>query len=360
VVSLAIQTQFLSPLLFTCLPRQAKFFLFCSFFACMPFFIAQHKIIEIYLSPIKIAAASASKARKTPVVRVATDVNSYQGGLPQSGKTAPNDASWPQPMASTSKTVIPEPVDTDDSDEETTGEYLSFDSESDEDEPRSAVSEVDRKAEREAGEKERQRVLEAANLVIQVPSPAEQTPSGSLSRRPTRLKRGVSVRIPSNGNKKAPQPELAVERELPPVHSPVESVLRVDDAFDRYEAFKMHRGNHRLSTISTDSSMSAVTAPSIVGSVPMGREPSSDSRSHTAASGLLHFFGRINAVTGAAPAPERRPSPNISSPIISSPINNGSTTISRENSPAFGTVSCASVWRGCSLADVERCSHGLV
>lgn len=176
--------------------------------------------------------------------------------------------------------------------------------------------------EREAREeKERELVLQAAGLIVT--QEAEQPP---------RVVRSRSIRKhrpPPAAPKRLSKLSNTVPKDLPPVpdSDPLDSTARLDDAFDRYEAFRLAHGNlNRLSVASVDTgppspglSPSSSIAPSL--------SRDSDSRGHSA---LLNFLGRKSPMNES----ERRSMPNISAPLLISP-----TPPSRENSPAFGTVS---------------------
>lgn len=178
---------------------------------------------------------------------------------------------------------------------------------------------------REAREKERQRVLEAAGLIVTLevkpPLRLERVRSGR-QRRPPPVAPYRSLDVSNSSTPVKDLPSVP-ERD----NSPIDSV-RLDDAFDRYEAFKQTQGNtnNRLSVASSfetalstpaESSPAASLAPSISG----------ENRPY---SNLLHFLSRK---TPANEAPEKKML------TISSPIMNLPEGLLRENSPAFGSVS---------------------
>jgi actin cytoskeleton-regulatory complex protein PAN1 len=163
-------------------------------------------------------------------------------------------------------------------------------------------------------------VVEAAGLIVN----QDVKPPPRLARsRPVRVRRPPPA---------APQRSSIVSnaslKDLPAVpDSPSESSSpRLDDAFDRYESFKHIQGNaNRLSVAS-----SFETAPSSPGSSPaISVVPSRDSESRPK-SNLLGFLGRR---TPASDGSDKR------TLTISGPILNQTDSPSRENSPAFGSVS---------------------
>ena len=172
----------------------------------------------------------------------------------------------------------------------------------------------------EAREKERQRVLEAAGLIV-----------NEDVKPPPRLARARSARQrrpPPPAPQRSSIISNASSKDLPSIpDSPAENSPRLDDAFDRYESFKHTQGNsNRLSVAS-----SFETAPSSPGSSPsislspsMSRDGENRSKSH-----ILNFLGRR---TPASDGPEKR------TLTISGPIIHQSDSPSRESSPAFGSV----------------------
>ena len=169
-------------------------------------------------------------------------------------------------------------------------------------------------------EKERHLVLQAAGLIVteetEPPPPQLVRVRSSRKRRPApptpqRLSTASSI----------------TTKDLPPIPEPEpDSSTRVDDAFDRYEAFKLTHGNvNRLSVASIDT----LSPPASV-----TQSPSRDSESRSGTSSFLNFLGRKTPAIES----ERRMVLNISGPIMINP-----TPPSRANSPAFGTVSYPAV-----------------
>ena len=193
-----------------------------------------------------------------------------------------------------------------------------------------------RQAEREEREQERQRVLEAAGFVIK---PAEggstvgRSRSVKLSRRPpppTPIRRPASTDLeetdkPPPERDLPPVPENGVDEE---VDQDAGSPSHLDDAFERYENFKQ-RDPRRMSVVSTTSTMDSMPAASSTTSA--STIPSS---SRTAYSRFHDLLSRKTT-----PVADDRPAPRITTASISGPIPSVSTPISRDHSPAFGSVS---------------------
>ena len=175
-------------------------------------------------------------------------------------------------------------------------------------------------------EKERHLVLLAAGLIVteetEPPPPQLVRVRSSRKRRPApptpqRLSTASSI----------------TTKDLPPIPPDPEPDLttRVDDAFDRYEAFKLTHGNvNRLSVASFDMGL---PSPGLSSPASVAQSPSRDSESRSGASSFLHFLGRKTPANES----ERRMVLSISGPITINP-----TPPSRANSPAFGTVSLSS------------------
>ncbi|KAG8943721.1 hypothetical protein FRC04_002553 [Tulasnella sp. 424] len=219
-------------------------------------------------------------------------------------------------------------ISSDDSDE-----YMSVASGDDDDKETSG----DRKAEAEARALERQRVLEAAGLIIK-PADASAPPRPPRKHRPP-------PRVPDRSSKGAPEniSTSQIERDLPEIPKGEEPAMRLEDAYDRYEAFRRRQqeipppGN-RSSIISTSSLESSPVVSSPTGTVfslqaPSIAQSTSSSGGETArhgASAFLHsFLGR------RTPGPDKK-SLTISAPTISAPIPI-TGEIPRTPSPGFGT-----------------------
>jgi hypothetical protein len=139
-----------------------------------------------------------------------------------------------------------------------------------------AVSSGESKEEERAarGKKSRQRVLQAVDLIVTADS---QTPQRKRRPAPQRFTSGI------------------LSKDLPPVPDQADAGFGADDAFDRYQTFRLLHGN-----------VSCMSVASVVG----GRSPPGESR--------------------------RRSMPTISAPI---PV-----VASHAESSAFGTVSAYSVF----------------
>ncbi|KAF8216277.1 hypothetical protein K438DRAFT_1953239 [Mycena galopus ATCC 62051] len=199
--------------------------------------------------------------------------------------------------------------ESDESESESESDYLSFDESDEEDEADSA-----------AREHERQLVLEAAGLIVKkdVQPPPRPVRRRSARRPPPAAPDRSSVLSSSSS---------VVAKELPPIPEP-DAATRLDDAFDRYEAYRGHHQN-RLSVASVETNPPMPSSPTS----PSGMTPSASAGSEGGrTSGFLHFLGRKtpNEAEGGA-----RPRPIISGPIaIPRPDSSGG---SRSNSPAFGS-----------------------
>ncbi|KAI0044289.1 hypothetical protein FA95DRAFT_1497317 [Auriscalpium vulgare] len=225
-------------------------------------------------------------------------------------------------------------------DEDTTdSEYHSF-SDSDSEESDVEQTEEERKLERETRAMERQMVLEAAGLVVK--QDATRRPPPRPARRKSTVKRhrpppAVPRERPTTARVSDPPAPPPPEKDLPqPAH---EDVSHLDDAFERYEAFKQSSATaNRMSVASVDTSpvppspSSAISFSSSALSIPP-RDSGSEKSSY---SGLLHFLGRSRTPTQDGP----RTMPTISAPILNTSSSGGVSldgTPIRENSPAFGS-----------------------
>jgi actin cytoskeleton-regulatory complex protein PAN1 len=263
----------------------------------------------------------------------------------KSSPTTPVRRTAPRPPGSPStpsQTVVPDDVD----DEDSSDEYLSFSSESEaDDDAKTYVSpstiQETRSAETEARKLEQQRVMEAAGLVVKKHEGPTPPPRPRARRRPAPL-------TPDRATKPQPSNKRGMETVETPL-SPSDSILKVEDAYDRYEAYKTNKSlsqghRHRYSIIST-SSVDSTTTPSSPKSASMSLAPTMTSVATASstlhepepkhASGFLHsLFGR----SSGGNMNEKR-SLTVSGPIISSPLPSITPVdaITRESSPAFGT-----------------------
>jgi hypothetical protein len=120
------------------------------------------------------------------------------------------------------------------------------------------------------------------------------------------------------------------DKELPSVPTPqddAESVMYVDDAYERYEAFKQNQHN-RLSVASSFeiTPSPTVTSPTLSVAVSVSKADSSDGR----------FSDKLRDFLGRSKTPEeRRANLTISGPILTRDCS----PVAGENSATFGAVS---------------------
>lgn len=207
--------------------------------------------------------------------------------------------------------------DSDDSD----SEYLSFDDSDEEDQETAEQYRI----EREARASERQRVLEAAGFIVKRDGrrpppkiPRKHRPPPAV---PDRL---TIITEPANDK----------DKELPSVPTPqddAESILYVDDAYERYETFKQNQLN-RLSVASSFEIIPSptVTSPTLSVTTSMSKGDSSEGR---LSDKLRDFLGRSKTPE------ERRTNLTISGPISGPILTREPSPVTCENSAAFGAVS---------------------
>jgi hypothetical protein len=200
-----------------------------------------------------------------------------------------------------------------DQESQSSEEYFSVADDSEEEDDK----EEDTDADWEAREKERQRVLEAAGLIV-----------NQDVKPPPRLARARSTR-PRRPAPAAPQRSSIISnlsaKDLPPVpDSPAGNSPRLDDAFDRYETFKHTQGSLNRLSFASSSFEAAPSSPAVSLTPSTSKESDNRPKSY-----LLNFLGRR---TPANDGSERR------TLTISGPIMSTSEGPSRENSPAFGSV----------------------
>jgi actin cytoskeleton-regulatory complex protein PAN1 len=201
--------------------------------------------------------------------------------------------------------------------------YHSF-SDSDSEDDEAAMSEEERKLEREMRAAERQLVLEAAGIVVKK----------DMTRRPHRpAPAPPTVPASSQG------PDL---RELPP---PTPAKAHLDDAYERYEAFKQQR----LSITSIEQLPPASPVSPSSGSLSLALSQSRESlpdkeRGKDNASTLPSYGSRISQLLARSRTPvqekETRVIPVISAPITSTTSSSTGTlgAPAREESQGFGLV----------------------
>lgn len=206
--------------------------------------------------------------------------------------------------------------DSDDSD----SEYLSFDDSDEGDQE----TEEEHHIEREARASERQRVLEAAGLIVRKD---ERRPPPKIPRK-HRPPPAVPDRLTI-----ITEPASDKDKELPSVPTPqndVESTY-VDDAYERYEAFKKNQLN-RLSVASSFEMTPSpiVTSPTLSVALSMSKADSSEAK---LSDKLWDFLGRSKTPE------ERRTNLTISGPISGPILTREPSPAVSENSAAFGAVS---------------------
>lgn len=212
------------------------------------------------------------------------------------------------------------------------------------------MTEQQRQHEREQRELERIRVLEAAGLIIKQPVEGKTPPAPPVRRRSTKKGRRPPPHAPVT---RLPMTTSDRERELPPL-PPQSPGARLDDAYERYEAFKTREAASSSTANRSSMAFTVSDASSIPPSSPqmsitpgMGTVSLSPSSStlppvHEGKSGgyagLLSFLSRSRT-----PGEEKRTFSvaSISAPMISAPtpVTAVAATPTRENSPAFGSVS---------------------
>ncbi|KAI5118090.1 hypothetical protein M0805_007740 [Coniferiporia weirii] len=202
-------------------------------------------------------------------------------------------------------------------------EYHSFESSESESESgdsgkRAAHAEEDR-GEHEARELERQRVLEAAGLLVKKDDADDLPPPRPARRRSVRRRR-----TPPETPNRVSIASTSSDRDL---SSRPTSVLHIDDAFERYETYR-HSKNYRLSMSSYDTGPPSPGLPPSLSATPS--KEGAEARPHTH-SNIFNFLTRTKT-----PVHEPdRPRLQISAPILGTDGNTDSP--SRAGSPAFGS-----------------------
>ncbi|KAG2348212.1 hypothetical protein BDR05DRAFT_903524 [Suillus weaverae] len=199
-------------------------------------------------------------------------------------------------------------------------DYFSMD-ESDDDSEGSEDGTVE---DEHARELERQRVLEAAGLIVDTSSSVMAPPNPPVQKRrpPPVTPQRVSIASVTSKN-------------LPPVptvdltDTELDSTSRLDDAFDRYEVFKKTNGNfsNRMSVSSYDTSPSSPPRSPAVSLAPSLNHRDWESRT----SQFLSFLGRHTNRSGT-PEPEKK-TLVISGPIVNTPAGGEAG----DENPSFGT-----------------------
>jgi hypothetical protein len=227
-----------------------------------------------------------------------------------------------------------------------TTEYHSF-SDSDSEDDETAMTEEERKIEREVRAVERQLVLEAAGIIVKKDSTG---PPPRLQRRRT-IASGRPMHRPAPA---PPPPPTSTQREdLDELDRPTRVQEHLDDAYERYEAFKQQSSRLSISSIDQLSPLPPASPSLGSGSFSLapaqsheslsdkerGSENVSGTSSSSYGSRISHFLGRSRT-----PIQERetRVMSTISAPIMSSSSSSGTVTLGSPtpgDSPGFGLVS---------------------
>jgi len=201
------------------------------------------------------------------------------------------------------------------------------------------MTEEERRVEREMRAAERQLVLEAAGIVVK---------QDTTRRPPPRVQRRRTVTSVRPRHRPAPAPPITstpsngsdLEKPQPP--TPIQT--HIDDAYERYEAFKQHAS--RLSVSSIELPPSPVSVSS--GSLPLGqaqlRESHTDKdKGKESVNTSVSYGSRITQLLSRARTPvQERESrviiPTISAPILSTSLSSSKGTLGTADGPAFGSV----------------------
>jgi len=231
-------------------------------------------------------------------------------------------------------------IENDNASDSATTECHSF-SDSDSEDDETAMTEEERKLEREVRAVERRLVLEAAGIVVRKDSTGP----------PPRLQRRHAATAVRLGHRPAPAPTSIQRGDLGELDEPTRVQEHLDDAYERYEAFKQQSSRLSISSIEQLSSLPP-SSPSLgSGSFSLApaqsheslsdKERSKENLSNTSSSygsRISHFLGRSRT-----PIQERetRVMPTISAPITSSGSSSGTVTLRSPtpgDSPGFGLV----------------------
>jgi hypothetical protein len=224
---------------------------------------------------------------------------------------------------------------------------LDSDSENDndnDDDDDAAMTEEERKLERETRAAERQLVLEAAGIVVVAePRPPPPLPPPRI-RRPSTPTPTPMAASSTERPKHRPAPAPPTPTPTPSYHDkPLPEIRTVDDAYERYEAFKQQAS--RTSVSSIDQLLQPPASPVSVNSRESLHERDRDRHVVPLASSTS-YGSRISQLLTRARTPvqerETRIVPTISAPILSASSSVGSGTLGtpvREDGAAFGSVS---------------------
>lgn len=209
-----------------------------------------------------------------------------------------------------------ETVEDNDSSDDSDTEYLSFE---DSDDNEDQETEEQRRVEKEARASERERVLEAAGLIVRKD---ERRPPPKIPRKhrsPPAVPDRLTIITQPDKHKELPS--------IPVTQDDTENMRFVDDAYERYEAFKQSQLNRLSVASSFDVTPSpTVTSPTLSAAVSVSKTDSNEGR----------FSDKLRDFLGRSKTPEeRRTNLIISGPIL---LTRESSPVS-ENPAAFGAVS---------------------
>jgi len=227
-----------------------------------------------------------------------------------------------------------------------TTEYHSF-SDSDSEDDETAMTEEERKLEREVRVVERQLVLEAAGIIVKKDSTGP----------PPRLQRRRTIAAVRPKHRPAPPPPPAPtstqQAGLCELDRPTRVQEHLDDAYERYEAFKQQSSRLSISSIDQLSPLPPASPSQGSGSFSLipaqsheslsdkdrNKENVSSTYSSSYGSRISHFLGRSRT-----PIQERelRVMSTISAPIMSPSSSSGTVTLGSPtlgDNPGFGLVS---------------------
>jgi hypothetical protein len=228
-----------------------------------------------------------------------------------------------------------------------TTEYHSF-SDSDSEDDETAMTEEERKLEREVRAVERQLVLEAAGIIVKKDSTG---PPPRLQRRRTTAAVRHKHR-PAPAPPPPPAPTSTQRADLGELDRPTRVQEHLDDAYERYEAFKQQ--SSRLSISSVDQLSPIPPASPSLGSGPFSLAPAQSheslsdkerSKENVSSTSSSSYGSRISHFLGRSRTPiqerETRVMSTISAPIMSASSSSGTVTLgspTRGDSPGFGLV----------------------
>jgi hypothetical protein len=228
-----------------------------------------------------------------------------------------------------------------------TTEYHSF-SDSDSEDDETAMTEEERKLEREVRVVERQLVLEAAGIIVKKDS----------TRPPPRIQRRRAITAVQPRHRPAPAPPpvaTSTQRaDLGELDRPTRVQEHLDDAYERYEAFKQQSSRLSMSSIDQPLPLPLPPASPSLGSGSFSLTPAQSheslsdkerSKENVSSTSSSSYGSRISHFLGRSRTPmqerETRVMSTISAPIMSSSSSSGTVTLgspTRGDSPGFGLV----------------------